>query len=814
MLLRWKSLLYLALAILGVNLILYVNARLIILKSYVRLEEDNALQDMKRVQAVLQDDLSHLGLTAHNIASHDDAYAFLAGNEQGTFSARFAAPNHTHLDTHLMAFVTASGDIRLSRYYDPASRAMRALPADIAAQLRHSPYLWRHSSRSGRFEGLVTFPEGPMLMVSSPVTVPGQPSRVAGALVMGSFLDRHHVNLLAEISRLSLSVQPALSPPGTSAPQAIFPLPLASSPVTVAPRDDEVILGRIHLTDVYGQPVRVLQAEIPRRIYRQGLVTLRYFLIWSLGLSSAFGLLIYLILARLALVRTRRQESEDLFHCLVEQAPDAFFLYDLQRGFIDVNRWACQALDYLREDFCGRKWPLLGPGPAGLEEHWRRLNPGEQAVHQSELQRRDGTTFPVEISVTRFEAQGRRLLLALARDISARLRSERSLRESEQRFRKLSQEFQVLLDGISDSITLLSPDLRVVWGNRAASAMFGLQERELLGKSCGELWHGHAHPCDRCPAQESLQSGEACEGLDQTPDGRTWEIKAFPLKDGSGRVTGVIRFASDITEKTRLREENLRSGRLAALGELSAGVAHEINNPNGLILMSVPTLRDAFADAWPILDDYCRNHGGLELGGIDYAVMREEIPALLCEMTDGARRIKRIVEDLKNFARPQDHETDASFDLNEAVARALRLVATPLGRASERFTCELAPGSLPVRGVSQRIEQVLVNLVLNACQALPSPDRGLWVRTRRDPQGESALVEVQDEGCGIAPEHLSHITDPFFTTRREAGGTGLGLSVSARIVREHQGVLEFSSRPGRGTTVVVRLPLCPTESNP
>lgn len=808
---RWKSLLALAAVIVGVNLLLYFSARLIILDSYLELEQVKALQDMQRVRSVLQDDLSHLGLMTHNIAHSEQAYKFLTGEEEGAFLDRFAAPNHLHVDTHLIAFVDRKGRLHHGHYMEPGEREDGVLPANIEQRLREMPFLWRHNSHAERFEGVLLFPGGAMLVSSSPISVPDRPTEVAGALIMGSYLETGHVNLLGEISHLSLQGLPADSTAGLAGESGAL-LPLVGSPISLEIADEDRLLGRIHLSDVFGRPVKILQAEIPRDIYRQGLATIRYFTRWSLVLSIAFGVLVYVVQGRLALMRQRREESENLLRFLVEQAPDAFFLFDLQRGFVDVNRSACESLQYSREEFMGCGWSILGPEVAALDKPWRQLAPGEGMVTRSRLKRRDDTLLPVEVSVSRFEVHGRRLLLALARDIRERLKNEQSLRESEQRYRKLSHEFSVLLDAIADSIVLFSPAMKVVWGNRAASQLVGMAEDSLLGRPCTEvLQHRMGQLCKECPVRTTFQTGEMSERIEHDFQGGVWEVRTFPLSDQEGSVSGVIRLAADITEKTRLREENLRAGRLAALGELSAGVAHEINNPNGLILMSLPTLRDVFADVRTILDAYHVQQGDFDLAGVSYRTMREEIPLLLEEMTDGARRVKRIVEDLKNFVRREKADEEERFDLNDAVQRALRLVAYPLEKCTDAVNVELAKAPLMVCGISARIEQVLVNLILNSCQASTGPSRRLWVRTRIDAENHVVAAEVEDEGQGISSEDLPRITDPFFTTRRREGGTGLGLSVSSRIVREHQGNLKFSSRPGQGTRVVLTLPLADEE---
>jgi signal transduction histidine kinase len=268
----------------------------------------------------------------------------------------------------------------------------------------------------------------------------------------------------------------------------------------------------------------------------------------------------------------------------------------------------------------------------------------------------------------------------------------------------------------------------------------------------------------------------------------------------------VIRLASDVTERRRLREEAVRTSRLAALGELSAGVAHEINNPNALTLYNVPVLIDCFREMLPILEEHRRRHGDFALVGLSWDELQEEIPAMLKEVLDGAGRIQRIVEDLKNFVRQEDAEGAVPFDLNEAVGTAVRLTNNALQRATDHYVIDLGENLPPCRGIPQRIEQVVINLLQNAAQALPERRCRIRLSTCYDVGAGMNLVTVEDEGRGIEKEHLSHVTDPFFTTRRNSGGTGLGLSISARIVQEHHGRLEFASVPGQGTTVRLWLP--------
>ncbi len=260
-------------------------------------------------------------------------------------------------------------------------------------------------------------------------------------------------------------------------------------------------------------------------------------------------------------------------------------------------------------------------------------------------------------------------------------------------------------------------------------------------------------------------------------------------------------------DELKLHQDKLiQADKMASLGILVAGVAHEINNPNGLILLNMPILREVYQDAEEALDARYRSQGDFTLGGLPYSRMRDEVPHLLEGMQDGANRIKRIVEELKDFARQDNSAATEVIDFNSIVQAAVRLVDSSLRSATSRFESNYAPSLPPILGNAQRIEQVVVNLILNACQALPDLEHGIFLATFHEQAAEAVVLRLVDEGCGIAPENITRLTDPFFTTRRESGGTGLGLSVSATIVKEHNGLLEFESTPGSGTTVTLTLP--------
>ena len=278
-------------------------------------------------------------------------------------------------------------------------------------------------------------------------------------------------------------------------------------------------------------------------------------------------------------------------------------------------------------------------------------------------------------------------------------------------------------------------------------------------------------------------------------------------------LTREIAERRQVEEELRLHQQQLvQADKMAALGVLVSGVAHEINNPTGIILLEAPILKRFHTDASRVLERYYQENGDFTCGGLPYSRMRQEVPKSLEKIQDAGKRIKRIVDDLKDFARQDTTSCNEILDLNTAAQAAVRLVEPTIRKATRNFSVGYRKGLPQVRGNRQRIEQVLVNLILNACQALPDPERGIELTTWHDAFRGTVVLRLRDEGTGIAPEHLSRLTDPFFTTKQHQGGTGLGLSVSAGIVKEHGGTLEFQS-DGSGTTVTLTLPAYQKEEN-
>jgi signal transduction histidine kinase len=254
------------------------------------------------------------------------------------------------------------------------------------------------------------------------------------------------------------------------------------------------------------------------------------------------------------------------------------------------------------------------------------------------------------------------------------------------------------------------------------------------------------------------------------------------------------------------QQQMMQMDKLTSLGVLVAGVAHEINNPNQTILSNSTFLRRACADIKAVLDDYQREYEEILIGGLEYSEFRNEFTEYIRIIEKCSRQIDQIVQSLKAFVRDEPGVLMGQVNINTVVRDSISLVSHFIKQSTDNFEVHLQSNLPVIKGHCQRLAQVIINLIQNACESLPDKSKIVSVISRYDTKKSSVLVEIRDEGIGISEEDLGRIQDPFFTTRRATGGTGLGLYVSEAIVQEHGGSLSFRSKRGEGTVATISLP--------
>lgn len=392
------------------------------------------------------------------------------------------------------------------------------------------------------------------------------------------------------------------------------------------------------------------------------------------------------------------------------------------------------------------------------------------------------------------------------RDITERKKVEERLKLSERRFRQMAEN-------VNEGFWVLDIQThQCIYSNPAFDNFFGRSLTNVDIEVIFELIHKEDQ--ERIRSERLSWKSTELEYRIIRSDGDTrWlRSRATAISDGNGNTVKLIGVTADITQfkKAALEAEQnrlqmIQADKMATLGILVSGVAHEINNPNNYMMLNAKILERAWLDILPLLDEHNKNYPRFKITDLSYDEARTMLPDIIKSLSDGTKRIKTIVESLRNYARKETSELNHEVNINNVVDSSIVLLSNLIAKSTDRFSLHFTEGLPHIRGNSQQLEQVVINLITNACQSLTLRSQKICIYTLRDDFG--VLFKVADEGCGISSENSNKIFDPFFTTKRESGGTGLGLPISKNIVQNHGGTIEFQSEEGKGTTVTVRFPL-------
>lgn len=367
------------------------------------------------------------------------------------------------------------------------------------------------------------------------------------------------------------------------------------------------------------------------------------------------------------------------------------------------------------------------------------------------------------------------LVAGLLGAVTKRRRIEDELRESKRRL-------QGLLDGLPDIIIEYDENMTCIWANKVTLDKMP----NAIGQKCYKMWHHRDEPCEHCPCVLALATGnKETANLWKTFtvgfDGDTcFEVRAVPRTDEHGKVIGGIEIGRDVTERAITEQRAQMSQHLALIGQLAAGMAHEINNPLTGVL------------------------GFLELLG------KQEVPEHLREYIDciseGAQRVSRIVRDLLTFARQGKLERE-NADINRIIESTLSLQAYALRTSNISVTAELDTRLPKTTANISQLQEVFHNLIINAQSEMKSAHGRGTLKIKTEVLNNTIRISFKDDGPGIDKQNLSRLFSPFFTTRSVGEGTGLGLSISHGIISDHNGRIYAESSRGKGATFIVELPI-------
>jgi len=491
--------------------------------------------------------------------------------------------------------------------------------------------------------------------------------------------------------------------------------------------------------------------------------------------------------------------SERKFRAIFENASDAILLLDQERC-VELNPMAERIYAADREELLGHSpfefSPAEQPGGGSSRllaaERIRAALGGAPQSFEWRHLRADRSPFDVHVVLSPVMIEKNTHILAMVRDITERKQMELDLRRGEERYRRLSQQFNALLDAIPDALLLQSKDLEIVWANRAAIGFIGKNDSGSAERHCYTLLHRTSSPHERCPVLDSFRTGMPAKSIISLPNDRTWEIRAVPVKGETGEVENVIELGRDVTEIRKLEQQLIHAQKMEAVGQLAGGIAHDFNN--------IVTALIGYANLLLMK---------LEEGDPSRHFVEQ--------MLTTAERAADLTQGLLAFSRKKVFNL-RPVDFNDIVRGFQAFIERIIGDDVEVRT-ELGQGELIVMADSGQIEQVLMNLSTNARDAMPEGG-SLTIRAARCELDDAFIsahgygepgfylcLEVSDSGFGMDEEAQRKVFEPFYTTKEPGKGTGLGLSIAYGIIKEHGGYINVQSSPGEGSTFRIYLPL-------
>jgi two-component system NtrC family sensor kinase len=420
-----------------------------------------------------------------------------------------------------------------------------------------------------------------------------------------------------------------------------------------------------------------------------------------------------------------------------------------------------------------------------------RINPGYpgplRALAVAPMFKRDeviGALVVASISEAAYSEADLSFVQHLADQLSISIQNARLYKQVS----RAKKEWEETFKAVTDPIFLIDTDYNVLLHNdRLPPEMSGFWNQVLSNKCFAKL-HGRTHPCRDCPIKEVQRTGRPVFQRWQIESGLVFDLSYYPVLNEDKQLAAVTIILKDVTRKIKMEAQLVQSAKLAAVGEMAAGVAHELNSPMTVIIGTAQMLaRDLQRDA------------------------QHEKAEVLEDIINSGLRCKRIIQNLLTFSR-QDRLPATEIDLNDEAERVLSLIQYQINRSQIRISEHFDPDLPRLTANGPQIQQVLTNFLINARDALTEVERKekvIEVTTALRAEGEKrwAVLSVSDNGIGIAPENLSKIFTPFYTSKEATKGTGLGLSVSLGIAESHHGTIEVDSRPGEGSTFSLVLPV-------
>lgn len=783
MTLRNKSIIIIVTISLLIISLVNASARFILLKSFSNLEEEYCIKNVQRAFNAVTTEKNNLLSHASDYATWDDTYAFTENLNPAFITSNITPDTFINLNINFFIIMDKSGQVIVSHGYDLIKNEPLAISTNLLDQIINLPNSQNPNLKSGS-AGFVLINDQPILMAYHPILTSRSEGPQHGVLVIGRFLGDSFAAQLSNTTQLSIQIESYINSTLRLEFEGAKQVTDGETTISINPLNSKNIAGYMMVEDVFNNPVMILKAAMDRDIYNHGYDTILFFIY-----IVFFGSLFFILTA---------------LYLLDSQVTSR--IISLSRSVIGV-RLSGHLAD--RVPIKGKD-EISSLGNA-INEMLQSLEAADYRLRHSrdELEKliEDRTAELVQVN------------LDLKHEITEHELGRKALSEA-------YNEIHLIISSISSIMIGVDNKGMVTLWNDVASKLLSLSSDDVVGLDFFALPINWNREKIAQEAAECVKSNKNIRMADillrhQTDGIRILGITLTPLFLKDKEHPGFLLIGADITERRLLEDQVGRSNKLEAIGQLAAGVAHEINTPTQLVGSNLRFLgqqldtilgwldklhqqKDAAKTESKIPSLIMGSEKDVTLAQLEY--FKQEAPKAIEQSLEGIDRISHIVTAMRFFTHPGSENKEIA-DLNQIIQNAISLSRNEWKIIAEIKT-DLDPNLPGVECLPIELSQVVLNIIINAIHAIQDSgeEKGQIVIVSRQ-AGELIEVSITDNGTGIPKEIQSKIFDPFFTTKDIGRGTGQGLAIAYTvIVKKHGGTLEFESETGKGTTFIISLP--------
>lgn len=755
--LRTKVTLVIVVAWLLMVAAIYFGAQNILLNSYLKLENNQVINKMLRVQNTIEHLVSEVETFDTDTAVWNDTYDFINSKDPDVINS--------YIQANLQVTVFAASDIDITFYYNTSgklvfARAVNAtrtneVPIDneFFNLLTPKSKLVYQPDKESKISGLISIPSGIYLIAAHAILKTDYSGPPRGTLIMGRYFSDATLHRVGEETNLALTIYRVESDMHDSIIKNVYEKLVKQNSPVVEVKSNDMIDGYILLKDIDDHSIAIIKAEIPRKVYLVGSAAIAKFNAIFLGFGVIFILLLSYLIRALVINRLEK----------------------LNQKIINIEKH--------------QKFSI-------------RVNE-EGADELTSLEHETNKTLAI---IEKYNRKQKVLLNQVSSELDHANDFAKKLKEAE-------EQLSDIINTMPSMLIIINNDYKITHMNLLAERWVGKTMRETKAKFITDEFvflKGHENKFRLSLEDDSSQSIDKLI-YSSAEETKYFNVVIYPLSKNDPEHALAVRI-DDISENVKLKESIQKNDRFASIGVLTAGIAHEINNPINFVKSTVSSVKRNLADIVTIIKKYSQidEHGAdsarlKEMDAlkkeIDLEYTIEETKRLLKGISEGTIRTAAIIEGLREFSRVGE-ETMEKFNVNEGIESTLILIHD---KYKNRITIEKEYGDLPdIDSLPVKLNQVFMNLLANSIDAIPN--KGV-IKIKTKKKDNSVIISIKDNGMGMSEDVKAKIFEPFYTTKEVGKGQGLGLSITFGIISDHNGQIEVKSQPGEGSEFIITLPI-------